>query len=79
MEGLSCTIRTAIGIRTGMDRFTAYVCRWPVCCDEQVEQTLSVALADKTVQEVLCLLFRCPPDCEFLLGRANPVLDAFTE
>ena len=41
-----------------------------VCCEEQVEQTLSWYL---TVKDLIWLLFYVPPDFEFQLGRANAV------
>ena len=40
----------------------------PVCCEEQVEQTLSVLT---TVKDLIWLLFDVPPDLEFQHGRTN--------
>ena len=45
-----------------------------VCHEDRVKQTLSNAPSDKTVKELICLLFDVPPGCEFQLGRANAVL-----
>ena len=57
--------------RTGMLLTYTY---GQVCYEEWVEQTWSGTPSDKTVQELISLLFDVPPDCEFQLGRPNAVL-----
>ena len=42
-----------------------------ICFKESVEQTLSLALSDKTVKELICLLIDTPSHSVFQLGRVN--------
>ena len=53
----SSTIRTAIGVRTGMDRLILLTSSCGQgCCEERAKQTLSGTPFDKTVKDLICLL-----------------------